>query len=185
MLLEFGAPLQGIAQIAYVVQEIDAAMREYSRHLGVGPWFVRGPFTPPEGLLRGRPHSPRLTLARGFVGHTMIELITQHDEGPSVYHEDPGRPRRYGFHHWAVMTRDFDAEIERYARAGFGEAFSDRLPSGSRVVYVDATAMLGGMIEVIEYSAAQERTYTEMYQAAVGWTPAEALEREEIVRGHR
>jgi hypothetical protein len=185
MRLDFGAPMGGIAQLAYVVPDIDAAMAQYTRHLGVGPWFMRGPFTPPEGLLRGRPHSPSLTLARGFTGHTMIELITQHDDGPSVFHEHPGDPRRYGFHHWAVMTEDFDAQLERYARDGFPEAFSDRLPSGSRVVYVDSTAVLAGMIEVIEYTPAQEQTYTEMYQAAVGWAPAEALEREEIVRAHR
>lgn len=79
---------------------------------------------------------------------------------------------------------DFDAQLQRYARDGFPEAFSDRLPSGSRVVYVDSTAVLAGMIEVIEYTAAQERTYTEMYQAAVGWAPAEALKRKEIVRAH-
>jgi catechol 2,3-dioxygenase-like lactoylglutathione lyase family enzyme len=181
MLLEFGARIGGIAQVAYVVADIDDAIAHYTRQLGVGPWFMRGPFTPPEGLLRGRPHSPTITLARGFTGHTMIELITQHDDGPSIYHEHPG-PRRYGFHHWAVMSDDFDAQITRYAEAGFEEAFSDRLPSGSRVIYVDSTEALGGMIEVIEYTAAQERTYTEMYQAAVGWIPARTLEREEIVR---
>ena len=41
------------------------------------------------------------------------------------------------------------------------------------------------MIVVIEYTAAQERTYTEMGQAAVGWAPRAALEREEIVRADR
>jgi catechol 2,3-dioxygenase-like lactoylglutathione lyase family enzyme len=184
MQLDFGTPFGAITQVAYVVEDIDASMRAYTRHLGVGPWFMRGPFTPPQGLLRGRPHTPSITLARGFTGHTMIELITQHDDGPSVYHEDPG-PRRYGFHHWAVMSREFDATVARYDAAGFEEAFSDRLPSGSRVVYVDATAVLGGMIEVVEYTPAQEHTYTEMYQAAVGWNPEEALEREEIVRAHR
>jgi hypothetical protein len=169
MRLDFGAATGGIAQVAYVVADIEAAMTQYTRHLDVGPWFVRGPFTPPEGLLRGRPHSPTFTLARGFTGHTMVELIAQHDDGPSVYH--PG-PRHYGFHHWGVMSQDFDGDLERYARSGFPEAFSDRLPSGSRVVYVDSVALLGGMIEVIEYTPDQERTYTEMYQAAVGWTPA-------------
>jgi hypothetical protein len=34
-------------------------------------------------------------------------------------------------------------------------------------------AVLGAMIEVVEHTAAQERTYTEMYRAAVGWTPSE------------
>jgi Glyoxalase/Bleomycin resistance protein/Dioxygenase superfamily len=179
MRLDFGAAPGGIAQVAYFVADIEAAMTQYTRHLGVGPWFVRGPFTPPEGLLRGRPHSPTFTLARGFTGHTMVELIAQHDDGPSVYHEGPG-PRHYGFHHWGVMSRGFDGDLERYARSGFPEAFSDRLPSGSRVVYVDSVAVLGGMIEVIEYTPEQERTYTEMYQAAVGWTPAG--DGEEIVR---
>ncbi len=41
------------------------------------------------------------------------------------------------------------------------------------------------LIEVIEYAPVQERTYTEMYQAAVGWAPGAALQREEIVRAHR
>jgi len=95
MRLDFGAATGGIAQVAYVVADIEAAMTQYTRHLDVGRWFVRGPFTPPEGLLRGRPHSPTFTLARGFTGHTMVELIAQHDDGPSVYHEGPG-PRHYG-----------------------------------------------------------------------------------------
>jgi hypothetical protein len=46
-------------------------------------------------------------------------------------------------------------------------------------------AVLAGMTVVIEYTAAQERTYTEMDQVAVGWAPRAALEREEIVRAHR
>jgi Glyoxalase/Bleomycin resistance protein/Dioxygenase superfamily len=184
MRLGFGPPPGGIAQIAYVVNDIETAMQQYTEHLGVGPWFVRGPFTPPEGLLRGRPHTPSITLARGFTGQTMIELITQHDDGPSVYHEDRG-PRRYGFHHWAVMPSDFDATVQRYARAGFAEAFSDRLPSGSRVVYVDSVAVLGGMIEVIEHTAAQERTYTEMYRAALGWAPETSADPKEIIHAHR
>jgi hypothetical protein len=41
------------------------------------------------------------------------------------------------------------------------------------------------MTVVIEYTAAQERTYTEMDQTAGGWAPRTALEREEIVRAHR
>ena len=39
--------------------------------------------------------------------------------------------------------------------------------------------------KVIEYTPVHERTHTEMYHAAVGWAPAAALEREEIVRAHR
>jgi hypothetical protein len=169
MLLEWGQPLGGVIQFAYVVGDIEAAQRDYSALLGVGPWFVRARFVPPHGLLRGQPHTPTITLARGFSGHTMIELICQHDDGPSVFHP-AGEPRRYGFHHWATMSDRFEDTLVRYARAGFSEAFSDTLPSGSRVVYLErrAASEVAGMIEVIEYTRAQEQVYAEMFRAAAG-----------------
>jgi hypothetical protein len=166
-LLGFGQPLGGIAQLAFVVADLDAGMRDFSDRLAVGPWFVRERFTPPAGRYRGQPTSPLFSLARGFSGHTMIELIEQHDDTPSVYHEGDG-PRRYGFHHFAVMTRDFDADLARYLALGYEDAFSDVLPSGSRVVYVDATRDLPGMIELVEHTPEQERVYTEMFLAARG-----------------
>jgi hypothetical protein len=173
MRLDFGQPLDGICQVAYVVADVDVAMHDYTASLGVGPWFVRGPFVPPQGRLRGEPNSPSLTLARGFSGHTMVELIAQHDDGPSVYHEGGG-PRRYGFHHWATMTADFDAAVARLQSAGFDEAYYDVLPTGSRVMYVDdGGRTLPGMVELIEHTDAQERVYTEMYLASVGWDRTE------------
>lgn len=168
MLLDFGQPLDGLVQAAYVVADIAKAQEAFSTHLRIGPWFVRERFVPPQGRLRGLDNRPTLTLARGFSGHTMIELIAQHDDGPSIYHEHVGE-RRYGFHHWAVMTRNFDAHIAQYLQSGFAEAYYDVLPSGSRVMYVDSTSQLPGMIEVIEYTAEQEQVYAEMYRAAVGW----------------
>jgi hypothetical protein len=98
----------------------------------------------------------------------MLELIEQHDDSPSVYHEGPGS-RRYGFHHWGVMTGSFDADVARYVSLGYKEAFYDELPSGSRVAYMDSTRDLPGMIELIEHTEAQERVYAEIYEAAVAW----------------
>jgi hypothetical protein len=167
-LLDFGQPLGGISQFAYVVEDLDRAMAEYTDRLGVGPWFVRGPFQPPAGRHRGEPATFTVTLGRAFAGHAMIELIVQHDDGESVFHEGGG-PRRYGFHHWGVLTQAFDADVDRYRALGYEEAFSDRLPSGARVVYMDATRDLPGMIELVEHTAEQERVYTEIYQASVGW----------------
>ena len=52
-------------------------------------------------------------------------------------------------------------------RTGYEEAFSDRLPSGSRVVYVDATRDFPGMIELVEHTEAQDRFYTAIYEATL------------------
>jgi hypothetical protein len=177
VLLDFGQPLGTIVQYAYVVEDIESEMLRYTERLRVGPWFLRGPFTPPEGRYRGEPTAPTFSIARGFAGHAMVELIEQHDDSPSVYHEGPG-PRRYGFHHWAMLTKTFDDDVARYAALGYPEAFSDRLPSGSRVIYVDATRDLPGMIELVEHTDAQERVYTSMYRAAIGWDGGDPIRRE-------
>ncbi len=174
VLLGFGQPLGGIVQFAYVVEDIDRAVVELSDRLGVGPWSVRARFQPRTARYRGQPTEATFSLARTFSGHVMLELIEQHDDSPSVFHEQPG-PRRYGFHHWAVMTDTFDADVARYTALGYEEAFSDTLPSGARVVYVDATRDLPGMIELVERTEAQERFYTQIYEASATWDGQELV----------
>jgi hypothetical protein len=166
--LAFGQPLGAVTQFAYVVADIEHSMADFAERLGVGPWFLRSRFRPPQGRYRGQPTTPTFSLARAFAGHAMIELIEQHDDTPSVYHEGPG-PRSYGFHHWGVLTGSFDEDVARYLATGYEEAFYDELPSGSRVAYMDASRDLPGMIELIEHTDAQERVYTEIYEAAIGW----------------
>lgn len=147
-LLAWGQPDGGVTQFAYFVADIEAAAADFTARLGIGPWFVRGPFQP-DARLRGELNQPVISLARGFSGHVMFELVQQHDDGPSVFHEHGG-PRHYGFHHWAIVTSRFDEDVARMEAAGCEEAFSDLLPSGARVVYMDATPDLPGMIELVE-----------------------------------
>ena len=177
-LLDFGQPLGAIFQFAYTVEDLDRAMNDYTAALGAGPWFVRGPFTPPEARYRGEPNRATFTLARGFAGHVMVELIAQDGAERSVFHEGEGA-RRYGFHHWGIMTGTMDDDVERYRALGYREAFSDRIPSGARVVYVDARRDLPGMIELVEYTEAQEQVYTQMYRASVGWDGRDPQRRSE------
>jgi hypothetical protein len=174
--LEFGQPLGGICQFAYAVEDIEGSAEQFTRELGVGPWFVRGPFQPPEGRYRGEPTDATFTLARGFTGHAMVELVRQHDDSPSVYNENGGP--RYGFHHWATFPDDFDATLSAQLARGYEEAFSDRLPSGSRVVYVDTKEDLPGMIELVEHTEAQEAVYTNIWRASLGWDGSDPLRQE-------
>jgi hypothetical protein len=162
--LPWGQPLGGISQFAYVVEDIEQAIARYVEVFGIGPWFLRSRFQPRAGRYRGQPTSPTFSLARTFSGHAMLELIQQHDDSASVYRETG-----LGFHHWGIVTATFDADVARCARLGYEEAFFDILPSGARVVYVDSTRDLAGMIELIEHTREQERTYTEIYEAALHW----------------
>ncbi len=163
--LGFGQLAGGIIQCAYTVADIDKGMADFSSCLGIAPWFVLGPFTAAEGRYRGQPTDINLTLAIGFAGHMMIELIEQHNEVPSVYRETIAA-RGHGFHHWAIASTDFDADVARHLAKGYEIAFSDRSPRGVRIVYMDAGSDLPGMIEIIELTEALEKNYTEMYMAS-------------------
>jgi hypothetical protein len=163
--LGFGQIAGGIVQCAYTVADIDKSMRDFASRLRVAPWFVLGPFTAPEGQYRGKPTNINLTLAIAFAGHMMIELIQQNNDVPSVYRETIA-VRGHGFHHWAIASTDFDADIARYLAMGYEIAFSDRSPGGVRIAYMDARDDLPGMIEIIEMTAALEKNYTEMYLAS-------------------
>lgn len=175
-LLNYGQPLGGITQAAYIVEDIEAAMRHYVRMLNIGPWFVTGPFVPAAGVYRGQPTQMRLTLAVAYSGHLMLEVIQQHDDLPSVYREKIEKSG-YGFHHYAVATRDFDADIARYRSMGCDLAFSDISPRGSRIAYMDSSDSLHGMIELVEMSDRLEAIYTGFHHASVGWDGSDPIRR--------
>jgi hypothetical protein len=173
-LFNFGQPVGAIIQVAYIVEDIQRSMRDFTARLKIGPWFVSGPFVPPEGRYRGEPTDIRLTLGVGFAGHMSFELIEQHDRAPSVYREIVEQ-RGYGFHHWAMPVDDIDGEVARYRSLGYEAAFSDRSPRGYRIVYVDTTRDLPGMIELMERTPSLEARYTEMYLASVGWDGSDPI----------
>jgi hypothetical protein len=149
--LKFGQPANGIIQFAYTVADLNQAMTDYAARLHVGPWFVIGPFTPPEARYRGQPTSLNVTIAMGFSGHIQVELIQQNNDVPSVFREM------------------IDREVEKHRALGYDVAFSDRTPDGTRVAYMDATAHLPGMVELIEMTDATETMFTGIYQASVEW----------------
>lgn len=167
-LTNYGQPLGGIIQYAYIVEDIRREMAQFTESMNVGPWFLAGPFKPPRGRYRGQPTELEVSLAIAFSGHVMIELIEQHNDVPSVFREVVDK-RGYGFHHHAIVCNDFDAELEKYQSRGFEIAFSDELPGGTRIAYFDTTAVLPGMLEITELTPATEARHTHVYLASVGW----------------
>ncbi len=176
MVLDFGQPPGGILQVSYVVEDIDRAALNFAASFKLGPWFIRGPFQPAQAIYRGQKTDISISLAMTFSGHVMVELVQQHDDKPSVYREMIDR-QGYGFHHWGVATQNFDADVADYRARGTEVAFFDITPIGTRIAYVDTARELGGMIELIELTPEQEKRYTAMYVAALGWDGQDLLRR--------
>jgi hypothetical protein len=100
----------------------------------------------------------------------MFELIQQHDAQPSVYRETI-QQRGYGFHHWAIAAAPerYDAVLAGYRQQGLQLSLEAMVSIGARAAYVDTSAELGGMIEVIEVTPVVEGLFTHIHQTSVGW----------------
>jgi hypothetical protein len=166
--LAFGQPSNGVIQFAYTVPDLGEAMADLGGRLHVGPWFLVEHFPASEMMYRGEPTNVDFNLAITFAGHIQIEVIQQLDDTPSVYREAIDR-RGHGFHHWGIASRDFEHDVREYQAMGCEVAFSCRAPVGDRLAYLDTTAVLPGMVEIIEMNAPTEEMFTEWYRATIAW----------------
>ena len=164
--LPFGRSIGQIIQYAYTVADIDRSMALYTERFGVGPWFRRGPFTPPNARYRGESTGLTISLARAFVGDTMIELIQQHNNAPSIYREflDVGR---IGMHHVAYWADDFDGTMERVAAAGYRTAQLGR-PAGTAFAYVDG-GPAAEFVEIMQLSRTTREFMDHIRDTAATW----------------
>jgi hypothetical protein len=173
-LVNFGQPEDGVIQMAYVVEDIHQAMDAWVKKLNVGPWFLLDSFTGVDPQYRGKPSEAAVSLAMSFAGHMMVELIQEKGKAPSVYREVIEK-RGYGFHHWGVATKDFDAGVAQYEGSGYDLAFLARVPTGGRVAYMDTTRDLPGMVELIELGASFDEVFSRFYRNTIGWDGKEPV----------
>lgn len=155
-----------IIQTAFVVPDVIAAMPRYTSLLNAGPWFLRRRFTPGAATYRGQPSAVQLSLAFGYAGSMMIELIEQHDNSPSVF-RDVVALKGYGFHHYGIATKDFDRALESYVSVGYSVGFTAQRQG--RLAIIDTLGDFAGMIELLEMHPSVEAFFASMHQAAVDW----------------
>ncbi len=164
----FGQPLNGIIQVAYVVEDIEAAAHHWIKTLGVGPFFLFEHFPLFDAQYRGKPMDFDVNAALGFSGSMCFELIQQNNKVDSVYSEVVAK-RGYGFHHWALATEDFEGSVKHYEDLGAEMALYGVAGVGARAAYMDTYDTLGGMIELIEMTPKTEEFFGLLQAASVNW----------------
>ena len=90
--LGYGQPMGGIAQTAFVVEDLQAAIDHWVTNCRAGPFFVLDHFLVPGQTYRGEESRADITIAMGFAGHMLMELIQPLDDHPSVYQETIRHP---------------------------------------------------------------------------------------------
>jgi hypothetical protein len=149
-----------IKQVAYVVDDLDAAIARWVEVVRAGPFFRIDNARIEDVRYRGRPADAALSLAVGNSGGMQIELIQPRDGAPSVYRELPR-----GVHHLALLARDFEADSARLERLGHPLAWSLTLPGVCRVRYHDTLTSFGHFVELWE-STETMRGLLEMIETA-------------------
>jgi methylmalonyl-CoA/ethylmalonyl-CoA epimerase len=104
-------------------------------HMAYGPSYFRG-----------RPLALDMSVAIAQWGDMQIELITQHDDAPSIYTEFSARHGE-GLQHVGVLSDHLDDQLRVLAAAGVEPVQWGATANGMRFVYVDTDAHPGGMME--------------------------------------
>ncbi|MEN7538667.1 VOC family protein [Aurantiacibacter flavus] len=167
--LGFGQPMGTIAQTAFIVPDLMAAIAHWTADMHAGPFFVLPHLLAPGQTYRGLESRADVTLAMGFAGHMMIELIQPLDTNPSVYRETI-QLRGHGFHHFGIAVEDVDAASADYQARGYHEAYRASVPTGGEVVYLDnGDGAATGFIELLPVNPAMDATFTRFWEASRDW----------------
>ncbi len=161
-----------IKQIAYVVEDLDAAIARWVEVMRAGPFFRLNGVVVDDVRYRGAVVPSKLSLALGNSGGTQIELIEIGNTAPSIYRELPR-----GVHHLAVMAADFDADSRRLETLGHPIALALTLPGVCRVRYHDTVAAFGHFIELWESTESMRGLVQMVEGASRGWDGSEPVRR--------
>ena len=138
-------------QVAYVVEDIDAAMQHWHDEFGVGPFLVtrnEAPLT--NAYYRGeKMQETRINIAFAYVGDMQLELIELIGDTPSHYKEALDR-KQTGVHHYAVCVEDFPKAYNYALDNGFVAVVDAGIDGLARMSYVEDSE--GMILEVIEWN---------------------------------
>jgi hypothetical protein len=143
----------GVAQIAFVVEDLDLVVENYYKLFAIGPWHFytyQKPFVS-RMTRKGRDTDYAMRIALSYFGPMRIELIEQ-IKGDTVY-RDFIRDHGYGIQHLGVLVDDMatalalakDAGIEMVMDgAGFGP------DDDGHYAYLDTEKLIGTTLELIQ-----------------------------------
>jgi len=156
-----------IVQFAWVVPNLEAAVRAWYEFQGVGPFLVNRNLALTDSHHRGRPAVTAFSTAVAQSGDIQIELVEQHDGTASAY-RDTVPTGATAFHHVAIIAADYDTALAHYTDRGHAVAAHGWFGE-MRYCYVDTVATLGHMIEIVEDKPGIRAFFAAVRKAAERW----------------
>lgn len=144
----------GITQVAWVVKDLDEAVKRFHDVTGIGPWHYYTYGAPLLSLMRrnGVDTEYRVATAVANSGPLRLELI-QPLEGDTIFWEYIERCGYGGVQHFGVAVENMEEAVEQARRAGFTVTMEGRghgLDGDGHFAYLDTEKALGITIELME-----------------------------------
>lgn len=161
--------LQNIVQIAYYVNDVEAAANLHHQTFGTGPFFIYKNIELVDVSYRGQAAKLDHTSAYAQAGAVMIEFTQQNNEGPSAFTDMYGESGE-GLHHVAIFVDDVQGEMLSLQTSGFETVTHYFTKEGNvEVAFVDTRTMLGHMLELYKPVEALTRFYAMVARSAEKW----------------
>ena len=142
-----------IAQVAFVVRDLEARVRTFWEDFGIGPWNIYM-FEPPrvkDMTYRGRRQDFRMRVAFGMCGDTQIELV-QSVAGPNLYEEFLTKCGE-GVQHLGIHVVDMEESTRQMNALGYDLIQSGRgygVGGDGAFAYFATADRLSTLIELIQ-----------------------------------
>ena len=158
-----------VVQIAYLVEDIDAAMGHWLREAGLGPWTCFRNIEL-DSHFDGKPLKLRIHEGLAYMGDLQIQLVQSlNPAGENTPYEKHLREGRWGVHHMAFFSEDIDADVSRARAQGFEHSCEMRDKAGYRYFYCQSKAMPDVWIEFLEVYPRLREIFASGIAGAAGW----------------
>ena len=155
-----------VRQVAYLTNDIEAAMHAWVEKGGLGPFTWYRNLTLP-AVHRGEETRIEMEVGIAFRGELQIELIQQTNDAQSPYLPF-FQQQRMGLHHLAYVTPDIDEARKQAAAAGFEIITDINAPIG-RYAYFQDPAMPENYFEFLEVGDELGAYWQQCIDEARGW----------------
>ena len=157
-----------IIQNAYYVSDIDVAITRFHNLWGLGPFFVRRHIALENVTYRGSASELDISAAYTQSGDIMVELVTQHNDAPSIV-RDRFAAHESGFHHVALDFEDQDTRVADFNEKGYESVTSFKTSEGRGATYLDTFDSLGHATEIYRVNDSLRALYAMVKSAAETW----------------